>query len=95
MEDMAEPLVQSRLRRAKELVERGQLFEALAECDEAIRLDPCAATWNARGAVKFELGDDAGAVADFGRALQVDPRFVSALQPCPRPRADGRRHRRA
>lgn len=76
---MAEAAIQDRLRRAKERAERGELFEALAECDEAIRLAPCAAAWNARGAIKFELGDDAGAIADFGRALEADPRFVSAL----------------
>ena len=57
----------------------GQHREALAECSEAIRLDPDHPDpWPARGDLKARQGQYEGAIADYDRAIRLDPRNAAA-----------------
>lgn len=54
---------------------------ALADYDEAIRLDPRSAAYrNSRANVWRLKGDDAKALADYDEAVRLDPSYASALQ---------------
>jgi len=47
---------------------------SLADCDEALALNPgCFAAYNIRGAIRGGNGDFAGARADFEKALAIKP----------------------
>jgi lipoprotein NlpI len=60
--------------------EKGDLDRALADDDEAIRLDPMRATaFNSRGFVFQKKGDYDKAIVDFDTAVELNPRFGSAL----------------
>ena len=52
----------------------GQNEAAIADCNEAIRLDPDSAeAYNNRGAAKHELGQYEAAIADCNEAIRLDP----------------------
>ena len=52
---------------------------AIADFDEAIKLDPNDATaYNNRGSAKEKLGDYASASADFDQAIKLDPNNATA-----------------
>lgn len=62
------------LRRARARLELGQVKEALADAESALRLDPAgAAAWLIRGRIAFATGDLDGALRDYTRAIEVDP----------------------
>ena len=53
----------------------------LADYNKAIQFDPADATsWNNRGIAKRETGDKAGAIADFKKALALNPELQSTRQ---------------
>lgn len=57
-----------------------ELEQALADCDEALRLDPeNAAVIDSRGWVKLRLGRLEEAIADFEAALALEPDMSNAL----------------
>ncbi|MBX5494336.1 MAG: tetratricopeptide repeat protein [Bryobacteraceae bacterium] len=65
--------------RGRELTQQRKLGEALAELNEAIRLNPSlAAAYNARGYVYLLLRDYTRAVADFDAAIRLNPRYANA-----------------
>ena len=52
----------------------GQFMRALADYDEALRLDPeNADAFMARADIHFELGNDERADEDYARAVELDP----------------------
>jgi tetratricopeptide (TPR) repeat protein len=54
---------------------KGDLKGAIADYDQAIRLDPTsAATYSSRGFVRYELGYKMGAIADYDQAIRLDPK---------------------
>ena len=56
------------------LFERGQAEEALAEYNEALRLDPnFAVAYFNRGQTYFALGQPRKAVQDYAEAIRLDP----------------------
>jgi len=58
---------------------QGRLKEAIAEFDEAIRLDPnLSGTYNNRGIVYARLGQFQRAIQDFDEALRLDPQDAVA-----------------
>ena len=51
----------------------------LADYDEALKYDARDAySWNNRAIAKRELGDKDGAIADFKKALEINPTLASA-----------------
>jgi lipoprotein NlpI len=53
---------------------------ALADLDEAIRIDPKRSPfYYTRGYIRFSQNNCAGALADFNQAVNLDPKFVPAL----------------
>ena len=57
----------------------GQHAAAIADYDQALRLDPNdAAAYNNRGAAKADLGQYDNATADYDQALHFDPNFALA-----------------
>ncbi|MGH6754466.1 MAG: tetratricopeptide repeat protein, partial [Bradyrhizobium sp.] len=59
---------------------KGDNDRAIADLNEAIRLDPkLAMAFNNRGAAYNEQGDNDRAVADYNEAIRLDPRFVMAF----------------
>ena len=59
--------------------EIGRDEEALADLDEAIRLDPeFAAAWNNRGSAKSEIGRHEEALADLDNAIRLDSTKATA-----------------
>jgi tetratricopeptide (TPR) repeat protein len=81
-------LTDSRLLRVDALVYRsmnlkasGQLDKALADANEAIRLDPKQpGGWTSRAQVRLAQGDATGAQQDSDKATAIDPDFGLALQ---------------
>ena len=62
------------LKAGDELLAQGQLEEAIAEYDEAIRLDPqFALAYNNRGFANTKLGQYARAIQDYDEAIRLDP----------------------
>jgi tetratricopeptide (TPR) repeat protein len=58
----------------------GAADEALADCNEAIRLGPAsAAKFDSRGFALLKLGRWQSAIADFDAALRLDPRLPGSL----------------
>ncbi len=70
---------QARLDRAIERENRGELKEAIADCDALIAEKPTALTYIVRGIAKGKLKDLPGAIADYEHALRLDPRAPLAL----------------
>jgi tetratricopeptide (TPR) repeat protein/tRNA A-37 threonylcarbamoyl transferase component Bud32 len=50
-----------------------QTEEAIADMDEALRLDPTAQVFDKRGSLHYNLGQFKEAVADFTEAIRLDP----------------------
>jgi tetratricopeptide (TPR) repeat protein len=58
----------------------GELKLALADCDEAIRLNPkVAAVYDSRGLTYLKMRQWQAAMADFTSALQLNPKLASSL----------------
>ena len=61
------------------LMDQGKLKEAIAEYDEAIRLNPkYALAYNNRGSAYYELGQYERAIQDFDEAIRLNPEFAGA-----------------
>lgn len=60
---------------------KGDYDQAIADYNEAIRLDPDdALTYIGRGDVYYSKGDYDRAVADYDTAVQIDPAYDEARQ---------------
>lgn len=60
---------------------KGDNDRAMADLNEAIRLDPkLAMALNNRGAAYNEQGDNDRAIADYDAAIRIDPKFAMAFQ---------------
>jgi len=58
----------------------GELQAALADCNEALRLDPnVGLTLDSRGLIYLKLGLWELAIDDYSSALRFDPKLASAL----------------
>jgi Flp pilus assembly protein TadD len=65
--------------RGRELLAEGRLEEAVAALSEAVRRTPKAPTaWNARGYAYLRLRRFKEAIADFEKALALDPSYANA-----------------
>jgi serine/threonine-protein kinase len=65
------------LQRAIAYLGNNALEAALADCEQALRLNPeLAPAYFYRGLARQELRDPAGALADFNRALELDPQLT-------------------
>lgn len=51
---------------------------ALADCNQAIELDPTPERYRKRGRVHFEAGDYQAAIADYEKAIELDPSYAAA-----------------
>src|SRR5580698_3420381 len=66
--------------RAAAYHEQGDIDRAIADLNEAIRLDPkLAMALNNRGAAYSEKGDNDRAIADFSEAVRLDPKSATAF----------------
>jgi carboxyl-terminal processing protease len=62
------------LAKGEEAMKRGQYMDAIADCTEALRLDPnVAVAYTVRGLAHWARGEYTAAIADCGRALALDP----------------------
>jgi lipoprotein NlpI len=60
-------------------VAKGDHDAAIADFDDAIKLDPRnASAYNNRGNARHDKGDDAAAIEDFDAAIKQNPRYASA-----------------
>lgn len=65
--------------RGNALQQKGEVDKAIADFDEAIKLEPKSANaYNNRGTVKNEKGDADGAIEDFNVAIKHNARYASA-----------------
>lgn len=64
--------------RAGVLVRQNQAERAIADYSALLRLEPTAASFNARGELYWKTGDRPRAVADFSAALKLDPNHPAA-----------------
>ena len=65
--------------RAWAYLDRGDLTRALADLEEAMRLDPSAAGPHLNlGVVHYRQGDRARALADFNEAIRLSPEYAQA-----------------
>jgi len=53
--------------------------EGLGDCDRSLSLQPKAYTFDSRGFAHLQLGDLAAAIADFDKAVELDPHKASSL----------------
>jgi tetratricopeptide (TPR) repeat protein len=59
---------------------KGDYDRAIADLNEAIRLDPkYAAAFKQRGSAHAAKGDQDDAIADYNEAIRIEPKFVAAL----------------
>ena len=66
--------------RAAAYHDKGDLDRAVADLNEAIRLDPkLAMAFNNRGAAYNEQGDNDRAIADYNEAIRIDPKLAMAF----------------
>ena len=71
---------EERLVAGVELQREGRLEEAIAQYDEAIRLDPLFANaYTIRGIAYRALGQPEQAIEDFDQAIQLDPQAARAF----------------
>ena len=67
-----------------QLSDDGRWEEAMAEYDEAIRLDPqLALAYNNRGVAYKNLGKHQRAIEDFDAAIRLDPQLAMAYNSLP------------
>ena len=59
---------------------KGQFDRAIADFDEAIRLNPSADAFYNRGNAYAELGQYDRAIADFDKAIRLNPKSVAAIE---------------
>src|SRR5215469_6512565 len=60
---------------------KGDLNEAMADYNQALKLNPkLAVGYNNRGNVKLRKGDPGGAIADYNQAIQLNPRYGLAYR---------------
>lgn len=79
LEKYAESKAKKHLNAGVELENQGKLGEAIAEYDEAIRLDPSfALAYSNRGAIYARLGQFQQAIQNLNKAIYLDPRLVLA-----------------
>lgn len=65
----------------RELINKGDFEQAANVLTEAVALDPgMAQAWNALGFAKMLLRRYDEALADFDRALKLDPNYANAQQ---------------
>jgi tetratricopeptide (TPR) repeat protein len=58
-----------------------KIDDAGSDVEKAIELSPSdTAAWTVRGYIKHRRGDAAGAIADYTRAIELEPRNVNALR---------------
>jgi tetratricopeptide (TPR) repeat protein len=64
---------------AEEKLNRQDFKGAIADYDQAIRLNPkLAVAYNGRGNARYELRDKQGAIADLEQAIRLDPKLAMA-----------------
>jgi tetratricopeptide (TPR) repeat protein len=56
-----------------------QYEQAIADYDEAIRLEPEAATYHSRGLAKLHLQQYEQAIADYDEAIRLEPAQIMQL----------------
>jgi tetratricopeptide (TPR) repeat protein len=56
-----------------------ELQAALADCNEALQLDPNPATFDSRGLTYLKMGKWDSAIDDYSSPLRFDPKLVSSL----------------
>jgi Flp pilus assembly protein TadD len=60
---------------------QGDTKRGIADYDKALQYDPADAdSWNNRGQGKMRIGDKAGAIADFRKALELSPGLRTARE---------------
>ena len=60
-------------------VDSTRLRRAIADYDQAIRLDPKDATaYNNRGSARYDRKEYDGAIADYDQAIRLDPKYATA-----------------
>ena len=60
---------------------QGDTKRGIADYDKALQYDPADAySWNNRGHAKMRLGNKAGAIADFRKALEINPSLRTARE---------------
>jgi tetratricopeptide (TPR) repeat protein len=57
----------------------GRLPQALADCNEAVRMAATANHYDSRGLVYLKMKNYAAAIADYDSALQIDPKLDASL----------------
>jgi tetratricopeptide (TPR) repeat protein len=73
--------VVSHANRATAYHDKGDYDQAIADYDEAIRLDPSdAEVFNSRGVAHHHKGDYDQAIADYSEAIRLDPKNAMALR---------------
>jgi tetratricopeptide (TPR) repeat protein/S1-C subfamily serine protease len=60
------------------LIENKQYSQAIAICNEMIRLDRAAYIYNIRATIKLQSGDAKGAIADLDLAININPKYPEA-----------------
>ena len=74
-------LWQRRIHRGRALAAGKQFDKALADHDEAIKLDPqSSAAFDSRGDTRCDMKEYDRAVADYERAIRIDPKSVSSYR---------------
>jgi tetratricopeptide (TPR) repeat protein len=66
-------------RKGRDLIQKGQFRAAIGELDQAIAAkSDLTLAWNARGYAFLMLRDYAGAVRNFDRAIELNPKYANA-----------------
>jgi tetratricopeptide (TPR) repeat protein/S1-C subfamily serine protease len=60
------------------LIENKQYPQAIAICNEMIRIDRAAYIYNTRATAKFQSGDLKGAIGDANQAININPKYSEA-----------------
>jgi tetratricopeptide (TPR) repeat protein/S1-C subfamily serine protease len=60
------------------LIENKQYPQAIAICNEMIRIDRAAYIYNIRATIKIRSGDTKGAITDLNEAININPKYPEA-----------------